>query len=63
MASLSLSCLSKFEPGQIGSDNGHVTVPTAEDQFPVETYDPDTVEYSLDFSKLYNSQYIVLGMM
>lgn len=35
MAALSLSCLSKFEPGAIGSDSGHVTIPTAEVPFPV----------------------------
>lgn len=57
MATLSLSCLSKFEPGQIGSDSGHVTVPTAEDQFPVDVYDPDTVQYSLNFSLHWNSMY------
>lgn len=32
----SLSCLSKFEPGQFASDSGNVVIPTADVPFPVE---------------------------
>lgn len=31
----SLSCLSRLEPGQIGSDSGTVEIPTAEVPFPI----------------------------
>lgn len=32
----SLSCLSRLEPGQIGSDSGSVEIPTADEPFPIE---------------------------
>lgn len=56
MATLSLSCLSKLEPGAIRSDSGHVTTATTEEPFPLG-YDPERVSYSLDFEQFWNSMY------
>lgn len=50
-----------FEPGAIGSSSG--TTPTVIEPGslldPV-TYDPESVLYSLDYSKFYNSMYLIL---
>jgi hypothetical protein len=48
-----------FEPGNIGSSIG--TTPTTVrvgTLYTPETYDPNAVTYSLDYSKFYNSAYI-----
>lgn len=58
------SCINAtFEPGNIGSNPGTtptvITPGTLED--PV-TYDPEAVTYSLDYSKFYDSMYLLLLM-
>ncbi len=54
------SCINAvFEPGNIGSSSGTPPVViTPGSLLDPETYDPETVTYSLDFSKFYNSAYI-----
>ncbi len=56
------SCVNSiFEPGNIGSSSG--TTPTIirpGTLYTPETYDPDGVEYSLNFSRFYNSGYLLL---
>ena len=58
------SCVnSVFEPGNIGSSSG--TPPTIirpGTLLTPDTYNPDTVTYSLDFSKFYNVMYHHHGM-
>lgn len=48
-----------YTPGNIPASSGQPpvepVVPTLKDP---ETYDPDAVTYSLDFSKFYNSMYV-----
>lgn len=53
------SCITGvFTPGNIGASSGQTpvdpSVPTFEDP---DTYDPDAVTYSHDYSKFYNSFY------
>lgn len=59
------SCIgSIYEPGNIGSSPG--TPPTVITPGSLETpadYDPDSVIYSLDYSKFYNSMYLLLLMV
>lgn len=59
------SCINEiFEPGNIGSSPG--TPPTVIVPGTVldpGTYDPDAVIYSLDYSKFYNSMYLLLLMV
>jgi hypothetical protein len=53
-----------YEPGNIGSSVGEpVTVPVAGSLLDPSDYDPDAVEYSLDFTKFYNSGYLLLLMV
>ncbi len=48
-----------FEPGNIGSSPGTTpTVITPGSLYTPETYNPETVVYSLDLSKFYNSAYL-----
>jgi len=47
-----------FTPGNIGADAGTAVKPTLPTLVDPDTYDPDAVEYSLDFSKFYNSLYV-----
>lgn len=48
-----------FEPGNIGSSSGITpTVIIPGTLLDPDTYDPDAVTYSLDFSKFYNSAYM-----
>lgn len=53
-----------FEPGNIGASSGQPpvspSIPTFEDP---ETYDPDAVTYSLDYSKFWNSAYFMMGFV
>lgn len=56
------SCINAiFEPGNIGSSTGTppvvVTPGSLEDP---DTYDPTSVTYSLDYSKFYDSSYLLL---
>lgn len=53
------SCISNvYEPGNIGASSGQTpvvrSVPSLLDP---DSYDPDAVTYSLDYSKFYNSFY------
>jgi hypothetical protein len=59
------SCINAiFEPGNIGSSSGTPpTVITPGSVLDPVTYDPDTVTYSLDYSKFYNSMYLLLLMV
>lgn len=51
-----------YEPGNIGASSGLTPVaPTVPTLLDPETYDPDAVTYSHDFSKFYNSFYSGLG--
>ncbi len=54
------SCINDiFEPGNIGASTGTTpTVITPGSLLDPGTYDPETVSYSLDFSKFYDSPYI-----
>ncbi len=54
------SCInSVFEPGNIGSSIGTTPVViTMTSLYPSEDYNPATVDYSLDFSKFYDSMYL-----
>lgn len=59
------TCISNiFEPGNIGASSGSTpvapVVPSLEDP---DTYDPDAMTYSLDYSKFYNSGYLLLLMV
>lgn len=58
------SCIANiFEPGNIGADSGQTPVsPPVPSFIDPDTYDPDAVEYSLDYSKFYNSGYFFLLM-
>lgn len=48
-----------FEPGNIGSTSGTTpTVVTPGSLLPPDSYDPNAVTYSLDFSKFYDSAYL-----
>lgn len=48
-----------YEPGNIGSSTGvPVSMPPAGTLLDPGSYDPETVTYSLDFSKFYNSFYV-----
>lgn len=59
MPTLDHCITSIFEPGNIGSSSGTPpTVITPGSLLDPGTYDPDTVTYSLDFSKFYNSAYM-----
>jgi hypothetical protein len=50
---------SAYEPGNIGASTGAPPVIiTPGTLYTPETYDPATVEYSLNFSRFYNSAYI-----
>lgn len=54
------SCVNAvFEPGNIGSSSGEpplvIVQPTLERP---DNYNPEAVQYSLDFSKFYNSYYL-----
>jgi hypothetical protein len=53
------SCItSVFEPGFTGASSGATpTVVTPGSLYTPDTYDPETVTYSLDFSKFYNFPY------
>lgn len=59
------SCINGiYEPGNIGSSSG--TPPTVITPGSLEdpaTYNPDSVIYSLDYSKFYNSMYLLLLMV
>jgi hypothetical protein len=45
-----------FTPGNIGASSGQTPVnPTVPSLLDPETYDPEAVTYSHDFSKFYNS--------
>jgi hypothetical protein len=54
------SCVNAvFEPGNIGSSPGTPpTVISPGTLLTPEDYDPETVDYSLNFSRFYNSAYI-----
>jgi len=54
------SCITGiFTPGNIGASSGLPPVqPVAPSFEDPEDYDPDAVEYGLDFSKFYNSLYV-----
>lgn len=59
------SCInSVYEPGNIPASTGEapvrVVIGTLEDP---EDYDPDSLTYSLDFTKFYNSGYLLLLMV
>lgn len=59
------SCIAGvFTPGNIGASSGQTpvqpVVPSFEDP---DTYDPDSVEYSLNYSRFYNSGYLLLLMV
>lgn len=59
------SCIAgTYTPGNIGASSGQTpvtpVVPSLEDP---DTYNPDDVTYSLDFSKFYNSGYLLLLMV
>lgn len=58
------SCITSiFEPGNIGASPGTPpTVIVPGSSLDPGTYDPDAVTYSLDFSKFYNSGYLLLLM-
>lgn len=48
-----------YEPGAIGSSSGEVpTTIRVGTLYTPDSYDPDLVDYSLDFSRFYNSAYI-----
>jgi hypothetical protein len=52
-----------FEPGNIGSSSGTTpVVVTLGSLFTPDDYNPDTVTYSLDFSKFYDVMYHHHGM-
>lgn len=54
------SCISgTYTPGNIGASSGQEPVqPTVPSLLDPETYDPEAVTHSLDFSKFYNSFYM-----
>lgn len=48
-----------FEPGNIGASSGQTPVsPSVPSLLDPDDYDPESVTYSLDFSKFYNSFYM-----
>lgn len=53
------SCITGvFTPGNIGASSGQAPVaPSVPSLLDPEDYDPESVTYSLDFSKFYNSAY------
>ena len=53
------SCITgTYFPGNIGASSGQTPVsPSVPSLLDPETYDPDAVTYSLDFSKFYNAFY------
>lgn len=59
------SCIAYlYEPGNIPASAGETpTVPTLGSLLDPDDYDPDAVTYSLDFSKFYNSGYLLLLMV
>jgi len=58
------SCITGvFTPGNIGASSGQTPVqPIVPSFLDPEDYDPD-VEWSLDYSKFYNSAYLLLLMV
>lgn len=54
------SCINSiFEPGNIGSSSGEPpTTVRPGTLYTPETYDPESVEYSLNFSRFYNTPYL-----
>lgn len=59
MPSLDSCVNSVFEPGNIGSSIGTPPVViVAGSLYTPDTYDPEGVEYSLDFTKFYNAFYL-----
>lgn len=53
-----------FEPGNIGSDTGEPPIiPIVGSLLDPDNYDPESVTYSLDFSKFYNGGYFFLGFI
>jgi hypothetical protein len=59
------SCISGlFTPGNIGASSGETPVePVVPSFLDPDTYDPTSVTYSLDYSKFYNSGYLLLLMV
>ena len=55
------SCISNiYEPGNIPASSGTDPVRVAVPPDIPDDYDPDEMEYSLDYTKLYNSGYLLL---
>lgn len=56
------SCINGlYTPGNIGSSSGQTPVqPTVPSLLDPDNYDPDSVEYSLDYTRFYNSGYLLL---
>lgn len=53
-----------FEPGNIGASSGTPPVIIhGGSLYTPEDYNPDTVDYSLDYSKFYDSGYLLLLMI
>ena len=55
------SCISNiYEPGNIPASSGEPPVRVVVPPDIPDDYDPDEMEYSLDYTKLYNSGYLLL---
>ena len=54
-----------YEPGNIGADAGEATVPVIGTFLDPDDYNPDTdvSEYSLNYTRFYNSGYLLLLMV
>ena len=58
------SCINNvYEPGNIPASSGTPPVRVVLAPDIPDDYDPDAVEYSLDYTKLYNSGYLLLLMV
>lgn len=58
------SCINNlYEPGNIPASSGTGPVRIVMGPDIPDDYDPDEVEYSLDFTRFYNSQYMLLLMV